>query len=1237
MKKITFLSAFLLLLAWGSYGQCIRTNWYPFGTTIVSNNLGLPQEINAGIWTVNDFSQISNLEEGTDYIFTCTLNSDNTNKYITVTDWDNNIISHGESPLTIENISSSQIRIHYSDNATCATTDAGHTATLQAVLDCMPPVNLSVSDITTSNATFEWEAGESESAWEVLVLENDASAPTNTTSGIAVTGGNPVYTTTILNPASYYKFYVRAVCESSSSPWMGPLNFVSECNPVEIFSEDFESFEPDSIGLCWGEIVTGTDNSSTARVMGYNGIDDSNSVSISKRDSNGDTNTILVAPKVSNLSAGTHRLKFFAKSDGNDLNLQFGTVDNLTVDATFTELDNLDITGEYDEYSIDYTVYEGTDNYIAIRHNGNAYNYAYLDNIRWEVAPLCADVSNITFPSESIATNEALVTWEPNGGETQWDVVYGPTSVTDPTTLTPITPAPSSTPEATLTGLTDNTTYNVWVRSVCGENLGVWVGPKKIKTACLPIATLQENFDAYENSDDVPNCWSTVINNGALYAYAQINTWNSRSPYSCFQLANSESPTTANVMLVSPEMSNIATGTYRLKFYAKSGYGEGSLQIGTVDTNTNDAYFSEVTTLTLTENYTQFTVEFTDTSITDTFFAFRHNTDEEYSSVYIDDVVWEPIPLCPDVAQIVVQSTTTTEANITWEPGGGETEWDVVYGLSTVTDPNTLTPITPNPNSNPETTLTGLTDNTSYKVWIRSVCGVDNGLWIGPIAFKTQCIPTATINENFNTTPTGSLPDCWSTVFNGTGVSQYAFIEVTDYNYASPSRTAVLNNENSTATANIILVAPSVNNIATGNYRVKFFAKSGGDIGSLQVGTVDNVTNDAVFTEIQTISLTNNHMEYAVNFTSTEDTHIAFRFNTPGTYNTIFIDDVRWELAPLCADVINIETSEITTESAFVTWESQGNETKWQLAYGTVAVTDPTTLEPSAELNGQELTLEGLSNNVGYKVWVRSVCGAPNGNGAWIGPITFYTKCLPANVPYVLNFENADVPSLPNCTVAESFENSTIWDTTIVNDYGFDSNVLRYYYNYDNAANTWFYTQAINLTAGTEYTISYKYGSNSDEYAEKMKVMYGTDATAEAMTEEIAVHEPFSNNVAVTNSVNFTPTTTGVYYFGFHAYSIPNQYFIYVDDITIDSTLGNGSVKANNFSFYPNPVKDVLHLSHDQNISDVAVFNLLGQQVITKAIDANATQIDMSGLASGSYLVKVTSDNQTKTIKIIKQ
>ncbi len=87
-----------------------------------------------------------------------------------------------------------------------------------------------------------------------------------------------------------------------------------------------------------------------------------------------------------------------------------------------------------------------------------------------------------------------------------------------------------------------------------------------------------------------------------------------------------------------------------------------------------------------------------------------------------------------------------------------------------------------------------------------------------------------------------------------------------------------------------------------------------------------------------------------------------------------------------------------------------------------------------------------------------------------------------------------------------------------------------------------------------------------------------------------------------------------------------------------DGSLSAPSFDNANFTYYPNPVKDVLNLSYVSNISKVVVVNLLGQQMITANINATQGQLDLSALASGSYLVKITTeDNLEKTIKVIKQ
>jgi GEVED domain/Secretion system C-terminal sorting domain len=89
--------------------------------------------------------------------------------------------------------------------------------------------------------------------------------------------------------------------------------------------------------------------------------------------------------------------------------------------------------------------------------------------------------------------------------------------------------------------------------------------------------------------------------------------------------------------------------------------------------------------------------------------------------------------------------------------------------------------------------------------------------------------------------------------------------------------------------------------------------------------------------------------------------------------------------------------------------------------------------------------------------------------------------------------------------------------------------------------------------------------------------------------------------------------------------------------LDVSSTLASATFNTTKFSISPNPVKDVLNISNSTTISKIQVINLLGQEMIVKSLNENQGQIDMSQLSTGTYLVKLTSDNQVKTIKVIKE
>lgn len=82
--------------------------------------------------------------------------------------------------------------------------------------------------------------------------------------------------------------------------------------------------------------------------------------------------------------------------------------------------------------------------------------------------------------------------------------------------------------------------------------------------------------------------------------------------------------------------------------------------------------------------------------------------------------------------------------------------------------------------------------------------------------------------------------------------------------------------------------------------------------------------------------------------------------------------------------------------------------------------------------------------------------------------------------------------------------------------------------------------------------------------------------------------------------------------------------------------LGVSEYSLDGFSFYPNPSSDVLNLKSIKNIENVSVYNLLGQQVINSRINATDSQLDISSLNIGAYIMKVEVKGEIGTYKLIK-
>lgn len=59
---------------------------------------------------------------------------------------------------------------------------------------------------------------------------------------------------------------------------------------------------------------------------------------------------------------------------------------------------------------------------------------------------------------------------------------------------------------------------------------------------------------------------------------------------------------------------------------------------------------------------------------------------------------------------------------------------------------------------------------------------------------------------------------------------------------------------------------------------------------------------------------------------------------------------------------------------------------------------------------------------------------------------------------------------------------------------------------------------------------------------------------------------------------------------------------------------------------YPNPVKKLMNISSDQNLSSIAIYNLGGQKLLEQVVNQNRTTINTAVLPDGVYLINIISD-----------
>ena len=189
---------------------------------------------------------------------------------------------------------------------------------------------------------------------------------------------------------------------------------------------------------------------------------------------------------------------------------------------------------------------------------------------------------------------------------------------------------------------------------------------------------------------------------------------------------------------------------------------------------------------------------------------------------------------------------------------------------------------------------------------------------------------------------------------------------------------------------------------------------------------------------------------------------------------------------------------------------------------------------------------------------------------------------------------------------------------------------------------TTLYTSGSNLHVGNDidyYQVELPTGRNyiiNARLHDSYNSGNGQDYTADAMFAYSTDGQNYSAGIDDVMNGNIT-VNGGTVYFAVTPY-FSGMVGTYLLEIQINKNGGIGVDEgfATNLILYPNPMKDLLHVICD-NMQQHDIFSIDGKLIRSSQTNSDEDIIDFSGLESGIYILRITSDKGVVTRRIIKE
>jgi len=392
--------------------------------------------------------------------------------------------------------------------------------------------------------------------------------------------------------------------------------------------------------------------------------------------------------------------------------------------------------------------------------------------------------------------------------------------------------------------------------------------------------------------------------------------------------------------------------------------------------------------------------------------------------------------------------------------------------------------------------------------------------------------------------------------------------------------------------------------------------------------------------------------------------------------------------APACAVPSGLSSSAITSSSATVSWSAASGALSYDVDYKTTA--SGTWINAATATTATSVNLSGLAQATVYDWRVRTNCAAESSaysqaqfttaSPATCNAATGLTSSAVTSTSATVNWTavngalSYDVDYKANtsgtwitaatATTATSVNLGGLTASTLY-DWRVRANCISLTSDYSQAQ---FTTTAVSVCPGT-YDISTNGTRNGaatiplntdikglispsgDNDYYRFVISTGGTATVTLTTlpadYDLRLYNNSGSQLAIsqngsTTSETITRTyTAGTYFarvYGFNnANNASNCYTLRVTTGT--ATRGEELIVNNKISVFPNPVTDRVNIKIEdlQGMADIRLFDIYGKLVLQQSSSRSNTQMDITKLPSGVYVVKVSNSGKENSIKIVKQ